>query len=81
MLSTDFSEVVIEKMRTRHQVRRPGLRWEKMDMLALDLEDGSVDAVVDKVSDSGRKISLHLLALKEYADMLEQHSLVGEETP
>lgn len=36
-------------MRARHKESRPGLRWEKMDMLSLDLPDGSVDAVVDKV--------------------------------
>lgn len=49
-MSTDFSEVVIEKMRAKHQAARPGLRWEKMDMLALDAGDASFDAVVDKVS-------------------------------
>ena len=49
LLSTDFSGVVVDMMRARHKESRPGLRWEKMDMLALDLPDGSVDAVVDKV--------------------------------
>lgn len=49
LVSTDFSEVVIEKMRAKHQAARPELRWEKMDMLALDAEDASFDAVVDKV--------------------------------
>eukprot|EP00904_Undaria_pinnatifida_P011127 jgi/Undpi1/7144/HiC_scaffold_22.g09618.m1 len=37
-------------MRARHEESRPGLRWEKMDMLALDFPDGSVDAVVDKAA-------------------------------
>lgn len=49
LLSTDFSEVVIEKMRAKHKGPRPGLRWEKMDMLAIEAEDASFDAVVDKV--------------------------------
>lgn len=49
LVSTDFSEVVIEKMRAKHQAARPELRWEKMDMLALDAADASFDAVVDKV--------------------------------
>lgn len=49
-MSTDFSEVVIEKMRAKHQAARPELRWEKMDMLALDAGNASFDAVVDKVS-------------------------------
>lgn len=52
ILSTDFSGVVIDMMRARHEESRPGLRWEKMDMLALDFPDGSVDAVVDKVRGS-----------------------------
>ncbi|CAN0060786.1 unnamed protein product [Discosporangium mesarthrocarpum] len=50
MVSTDFSEVVIETMRTRHEAYRPGLRWQRMDMLALDVEDGSIDAVIDKAA-------------------------------
>ncbi|CAN0384949.1 unnamed protein product, partial [Laminaria digitata] len=50
LLSTDFSGVVVDMMRARHKESRPGLRWEKMDMLSLDLPDGSVDAVVDKAA-------------------------------
>eukprot|EP00903_Cladosiphon_okamuranus_P015033 g13909.t1 len=50
LVSTDFSEVVIEKMRAKHQAARPELRWEKMDMLALDAEDAGFDAVVDKAA-------------------------------
>ncbi|CAM9239499.1 unnamed protein product [Ectocarpus sp. 4 AP-2014] len=50
MLSTDFSAVVIDKMRAKHLAARPGLRWEKMDMLALAAEDASFDAVVDKAA-------------------------------
>ncbi|CAM9906752.1 unnamed protein product [Ectocarpus fasciculatus] len=50
MVSTDFSAVVIDKMRAKHLAARPGLRWEKMDMLALAAEDASFDAVVDKAA-------------------------------
>ncbi|CAM9451177.1 unnamed protein product [Ectocarpus sp. 12 AP-2014] len=50
MLSTDFSAVVIDKMRAKHLAARPGLRWEKMDMLALAVKDASFDAVVDKAA-------------------------------
>ncbi|CAM9115103.1 unnamed protein product, partial [Hapterophycus canaliculatus] len=50
LLSTDFSSVVIDKMRAKHREARPGLRWEKMDMLALEAEDASFDAVVDKAA-------------------------------
>ncbi|CAM9746321.1 unnamed protein product [Scytosiphon promiscuus] len=50
LLSTDFSAVVIDKMRAKHREARPGLRWDKMDMLALEAEDGSFDAVVDKAA-------------------------------
>lgn len=55
LLSTDFSEVVIKKMRAKHLPDRPGMRWERMDMLALDAEDASFDAVVDKVSSLGEE--------------------------
>ncbi|CAM9252293.1 unnamed protein product [Choristocarpus tenellus] len=50
LLSTDFSEVVINAMRQRHEHERPGLRWERMDMLDLSIEDASVDAVIDKAA-------------------------------
>lgn len=56
LLSTDFSEVVIEKMRAKNKVVRPGLRWEKMDMLALGAGDATFDAVVDKVSSQGESV-------------------------
>lgn len=54
-MSTDFSEVVIEKMRAKHQAARPELRWERLDMLDLDAEDASFDAVVDKVDQTEKK--------------------------
>jgi EEF1A lysine methyltransferase 4 len=49
IVSTDFSEVVIAAMRSRHN-DLPGLTWEVMDMLNLTYPDSSFDVVLDKAA-------------------------------
>ncbi|KAF8889315.1 S-adenosyl-L-methionine-dependent methyltransferase [Infundibulicybe gibba] len=44
----DYSAVVIEKMRQRHEVARPGLEWREMDVRDLRFDDGSFDVAIDK---------------------------------
>jgi SAM-dependent methyltransferase len=48
VVSIDFSEEVIGRMRAQH-VARPGLVWEVMDAKAMAFPDASFDLVVDKV--------------------------------
>ncbi|KAG5189458.1 S-adenosyl-L-methionine-dependent methyltransferase [Tribonema minus] len=49
LVSTDFSEVVIQAMQQRYG-DLPGLRWEVMDMLNLQYPEGSFDMVLDKAA-------------------------------
>ncbi len=48
VVSIDFSEGVIGRMRAQHTAR-PSLRWEVMDAKAMTFPDGTFDLVVDKV--------------------------------
>ncbi len=50
VVNTDFSPVVIERMAAQHSSTHPTLRWLTMDMLDLQFEDGSFDAVIDKAA-------------------------------
>jgi EEF1A lysine methyltransferase 4 len=49
IVSTDYSEVVIAAMRSKHD-NLPGLTWEVMDMLDLTYPDSSFDVVLDKAA-------------------------------
>jgi SAM-dependent methyltransferase len=49
IVSTDYSEVVISAMRSKHD-NLPGLSWEVMDMLNLTYPDSSFDVVLDKAA-------------------------------
>ena len=40
----DYSDVVIEKMKEKHQ----DMRWHTMDMMAMTFPDGEFDIVLDK---------------------------------
>ena len=51
ILSLDYSPVVIQAMRKRHELKRPGLQWIVMDMTHMnDLKDTSFDVVIDKAA-------------------------------
>lgn len=47
MTSVDYSSVVVDAMRTRY-AHMPNLRWETMDVRALDFPSGSFDVVLEK---------------------------------
>jgi ubiquinone/menaquinone biosynthesis C-methylase UbiE len=44
----DFSEVVIEQMKTLHSLPRSNMKWLVMNMLDLQFKDGTFDVVFDK---------------------------------
>ena len=46
----DFSDIVIERMKTLHGVKRPLMQWEFMDMTDMTYDAGSFDVVIDKAS-------------------------------
>ncbi|KAJ7181096.1 hypothetical protein C8R46DRAFT_1159576 [Mycena filopes] len=48
IVNTDYSSVVIEQMRRRHEGARPGMQWLEMDVRDLEFEDGSFDVAIDK---------------------------------
>ncbi|XP_015887230.2 uncharacterized protein LOC107422309 isoform X1 [Ziziphus jujuba] len=48
IINIDFSKVVISDMLRRNVRQRPDMRWRVMDMTAMQFEDGTFDAVVDK---------------------------------
>ncbi|KAJ7031795.1 S-adenosyl-L-methionine-dependent methyltransferase [Mycena alexandri] len=48
IVNTDYSSVVIEQMRRRHEEARPGMQWLEMDVRDLKFEDGSFDIAIDK---------------------------------
>lgn len=51
ILSLDYSPVVIQAMRKRHEHTRPDLQWIVMDMTHMDdLEDASFDIIIDKAA-------------------------------
>ena len=48
-LNIDLSDVAIKQMRTQHAISRPDLRFEVMDVTAMDgVDDGSFACVLDK---------------------------------
>jgi len=48
IVNTDYSAVVINQMRRRHESLRPEMQWHEMDVRDLGFEDGSFDVVIDK---------------------------------
>jgi ubiquinone/menaquinone biosynthesis C-methylase UbiE len=50
IVNIDFSAVVIDSMRQKHEQQRPSMRWEVMDMTDLKYEDGVFDVVIDKAA-------------------------------
>ncbi|EAU90311.1 hypothetical protein CC1G_08993 [Coprinopsis cinerea okayama7 len=48
IVNTDYSDVLIEQMRTRHSETRPKMEWHEMDVRDLKFEDGSFDVAIDK---------------------------------
>ncbi|KAI0258932.1 S-adenosyl-L-methionine-dependent methyltransferase [Gloeopeniophorella convolvens] len=48
IINIDYSAVVVERMRARHQEARPEMEWHEMDIRDLKFEDGSFDVAVDK---------------------------------
>lgn len=43
----DYSSVVIEQMRRKHETR-PGIEWHEMDVRSLEFGDDTFDIVIDK---------------------------------
>lgn len=50
IVNIDFSTVVIDSMRQKHEQERPHMRWEVMDMTDLKYESGTFDVVIDKAA-------------------------------
>ncbi|KAL9710919.1 hypothetical protein Ac2012v2_005459 [Leucoagaricus gongylophorus] len=48
IINTDFSGVLIEKMKQRHKQIRPEMEWHEMDVRDLQFADGTFDVAVDK---------------------------------
>ncbi|THH18050.1 hypothetical protein EW146_g2868 [Bondarzewia mesenterica] len=44
----DYSNVVIEQMKRKHQTTRPEMEWLEMDIRDLKFEDASFDVAIDK---------------------------------
>ncbi|KAF8074922.1 S-adenosyl-L-methionine-dependent methyltransferase [Lyophyllum atratum] len=48
VVNTDYSSVVVEQMRHRHQNLRPEMEWHEMDVRDLQFDDNSFDVAIDK---------------------------------
>ncbi|KAF5383780.1 hypothetical protein D9615_003567 [Tricholomella constricta] len=48
IVNTDYSSVVVEQMRQRHQTLRPEMEWHVMDVRDLQFDDDSFDVALDK---------------------------------
>ncbi|KAI0794493.1 S-adenosyl-L-methionine-dependent methyltransferase [Fomes fomentarius] len=48
IVNTDYSSVLIEKMRHKHEESAPEMEWLEMDIRDLKFEDGSFDVAIDK---------------------------------
>ncbi|KAF8523008.1 S-adenosyl-L-methionine-dependent methyltransferase [Gautieria morchelliformis] len=46
--NVDFSPVLIENMRAKHTIKRPGMQWLEMDVRSLTFERNSFDVAIDK---------------------------------
>lgn len=50
VVSTDYSEVVVQRMRAKYAASHPGIVWQVQDMTALTAPDASYDVVFDKAA-------------------------------
>ncbi|KAI0372599.1 S-adenosyl-L-methionine-dependent methyltransferase [Pilatotrama ljubarskyi] len=48
IVNTDYSGILIEKMRHKHAESRPEMEWHEMDIRDLKFEDDSFDVAIDK---------------------------------
>ncbi|CAL1714251.1 unnamed protein product [Somion occarium] len=48
IVNTDYSDILIKKMRHKHQQLRPEMQWLEMDVRDLKFESGSFDFALDK---------------------------------
>ncbi|KAJ2933118.1 hypothetical protein H1R20_g3950, partial [Candolleomyces eurysporus] len=48
IVNTDYSEILIEQMRSRHSEARPSMEWHEMDVRDLKFDDASFDVAIDK---------------------------------
>ncbi|KAH9893400.1 S-adenosyl-L-methionine-dependent methyltransferase [Cubamyces lactineus] len=48
IVNTDYSGILIEKMRHKHAQSRPEMEWHEMDIRDLKFEDDSFDVAIDK---------------------------------
>ncbi|KAJ4498978.1 S-adenosyl-L-methionine-dependent methyltransferase [Lentinula lateritia] len=48
IVNTDYSSIIIEKMKQRHGDARPQMEWHEMDVRDLEFDDSSFDVAIDK---------------------------------
>lgn len=48
IVNTDYSGVLVEKMKQRHGQVRPEMEWHEMDVRDLKFGDGTFDVAIDK---------------------------------
>ncbi|KAJ3872636.1 S-adenosyl-L-methionine-dependent methyltransferase [Lentinula edodes] len=48
IVNTDYSSIIIEKMKQRHGDARPQMEWHEMDVRDLKFDDSSFDIAIDK---------------------------------
>ncbi|KAI9062509.1 S-adenosyl-L-methionine-dependent methyltransferase [Trametes sanguinea] len=48
IVNTDYSGILIEKMRHKHEHSRPEMEWHEMDIRDLKFDDDSFDVAIDK---------------------------------
>ncbi|THG95936.1 hypothetical protein EW026_g5790 [Hermanssonia centrifuga] len=48
IVNVDYSGILIEKMRKKHEDARPKMTWHEMDVRRLAFETGSFDIAIDK---------------------------------
>ncbi|TFK26215.1 S-adenosyl-L-methionine-dependent methyltransferase [Coprinopsis marcescibilis] len=48
IVNTDYSDILIEQMRRKHQETRPEMEWHEMDVRDLKFEDRFFDVAIDK---------------------------------
>ncbi|KAH7872935.1 S-adenosyl-L-methionine-dependent methyltransferase [Lentinula edodes] len=48
IVNTDYSSIIVEKMKQRHGDARPQMEWHEMDVRDLKFDDSSFDVAIDK---------------------------------
>ncbi|KAF9466031.1 S-adenosyl-L-methionine-dependent methyltransferase [Collybia nuda] len=48
VINVDYSSVIVEKMRQRHEIQRPNMEWHEMDVRDLRFGDEMFDVAIDK---------------------------------